>query len=310
MFLHISWPVCEHYWLSILRNKSRFQPKNHPPIIIWTFPLLSSPSPVKHNVQISNDQKKTGVLWTILLNLLLAGSIASLVARGKVLRVRRSLSRMRSLASVIVSNSPDPEWPMDYKWYHKAESLTRGLCHALLGENKLIFFTLTYQLILSHSQHTYWPLQIINFLMSPNIAILAGLLGVFLLYLRFRKSNAVGPLPPGPKPIFALGNIRDLTKKELWLQARKWAKEYGMTCHNEYLYLSLWYLCLTGSVCHLHVLGQSLIFLNTPKAVLDLMDKRGAIYSDRPHLVRFFRNTLIFSWHLMDFRNEVMLGEL
>jgi hypothetical protein len=93
--------------------------------------------------------------------------------------------------------------------------------------------------LVSLPTHILTSVQVINFLMSPNIAILVGLLGVFLLYLRFRKSNAVSSLPPGPKPVFALGNIRDLTKKELWLQARKWAKEYGMTCHNEYLYLSL-----------------------------------------------------------------------
>ncbi len=36
---------------------------------------------------------------------------------------------------------------------------------------------------------------------------------------------------------------------------------------------------------YLHVLGQGLVFLNSPEAVLDLLDKRGALYSDKPQLV-------------------------
>ena len=32
-------------------------------------------------------------------------------------------------------------------------------------------------------------------------------------------------------------------------------------------------------------MGQGLVFLNTAEACTDLLDKRGAIYSDRPHLV-------------------------
>lgn len=47
-----------------------------------------------------------------------------------------------------------------------------------------------------------------------------------------------------------------------------------------------------GSVCYLHVLGQGIVFINTAQAVIDLMDKRGAIYSDRPQSVRLFGEAL------------------
>lgn len=40
-----------------------------------------------------------------------------------------------------------------------------------------------------------------------------------------------------------------------------------------------------GKVVYAHVLGQGLVFLNTSQACADLLDKRGAIYSDKPHLV-------------------------
>ncbi|KAF7984180.1 hypothetical protein HWV62_16866 [Athelia sp. TMB] len=42
---------------------------------------------------------------------------------------------------------------------------------------------------------------------------------------------------------------------------------------------------MVSSVCYLHLFGQGIVFLNTPEAVLELLDKRGDIYSDRPPMV-------------------------
>ena len=36
---------------------------------------------------------------------------------------------------------------------------------------------------------------------------------------------------------------------------------------------------------YIHVLGQGLVFLNTHEVAVDLMDRRGNVYSDKPHLV-------------------------
>lgn len=48
-------------------------------------------------------------------------------------------------------------------------------------------------------------------------------------FIWFKQKSRLRPsLPPGPKPVFALGNIRDITSsKEVWLPATKWAKEFG-----------------------------------------------------------------------------------
>lgn len=59
--------------------------------------------------------------------------------------------------------------------------------------------------------------------------VYAGFAALFVaLFIWSRKSKSpAAPLPPGPKPVPILGNVRDLTTKELWLPAAKWAKEFG-----------------------------------------------------------------------------------
>ncbi|KAF7760180.1 hypothetical protein Agabi119p4_10856 [Agaricus bisporus var. burnettii] len=100
---------------------------------------------------------------------------------------------------------------------------------------------------------------------APIIVATTGFLLAVFVWLRRSKASTAS-LPPGPKPLPLVGNLRDLSAKELWLPAQKWAKQYG-------------------DVVYVHVFGQGLVFLNTPEAVFDLLDQRGAIYSDKPQLV-------------------------
>ncbi|KAF9228300.1 cytochrome P450 [Gyrodon lividus] len=73
-------------------------------------------------------------------------------------------------------------------------------------------------------------------------------------------------LPPGPKGLPIVGNILDFPQgdEQRGEVLSRWAAEHG-------------------DVTHLNMLGTRMVILNTVKAVGDLLEKRSAIYSNRPH---------------------------
>ncbi|KAF9456701.1 cytochrome P450 [Collybia nuda] len=89
----------------------------------------------------------------------------------------------------------------------------------------------------------------------------------FYIYLK-RKTRNVVPLPPGPPGDPIIGHIRLIPPENQETLFYKWGKIYG-------------------DVIHLRLLGQPVIVLNSIQAAMDLLDKRGAIYSDRPPFLTF-----------------------
>jgi len=118
--------------------------------------------------------------------------------------------------------------------------------------------------------------------LSPLALTIATILVTACLVWNRRRAA----FPPGPIPIPFIGNVFNLTAKELWVRATEWAEHYGL-CPFPSSLLSHSYsnLCDTGDVVYLHVCGQSLLFLSSPQAALELMEKRGSIYSNKPSLV-------------------------
>ncbi|KAJ6472441.1 cytochrome P450 [Mycena sanguinolenta] len=70
-------------------------------------------------------------------------------------------------------------------------------------------------------------------------------------------------LPPGPPGDPFIGHLLRMPSNDSALVFHQWAKTYG-------------------PVMHLQVLGRDMIILDSYQAALDLLDKRGLIYSDRP----------------------------
>jgi len=84
----------------------------------------------------------------------------------------------------------------------------------------------------------------------------------------FRKTTPY-PLPPGPPGEPLLGHLRVVPSNKPEIAYAKWSKEYD------------------SDVLYFNILGQPVVVLNSVKAAVDLLDKRGSNYCDRPRFVLF-----------------------
>ncbi|KAH7025683.1 cytochrome P450 [Microdochium trichocladiopsis] len=77
------------------------------------------------------------------------------------------------------------------------------------------------------------------------------------------------PLPPSPPSEPLLGHVRKLPMENAHLAHMEYAKQYD------------------SDIVYFNVLGNHMIVLNTQKVANEILDKRGAIYQDRPNFVLF-----------------------
>lgn len=104
---------------------------------------------------------------------------------------------------------------------------------------------------------------------APTIVALIAL--STFLYMRLTKKNKSRlPYPPGPPADPILGHMRIMPSQNPHETFHEWAKQYG-------------------DVMYLEVLGKPIIVLGSEQAATDLLDKRGANYSDRPDFPIFQR---------------------
>jgi cytochrome P450 len=107
-------------------------------------------------------------------------------------------------------------------------------------------------------------------ILSVEIALL-----VLALYtikrVYFGKKKNVASLPPGPKGLPLVGNIKDMPPAGI--------PEYQHWLKHKDLY---------GPISSVTVLGQTIIIIHDKNVALELMEKRSAIYSGRPRMVFAF----------------------
>ena len=108
---------------------------------------------------------------------------------------------------------------------------------------------------------------------------------LYLLYLRLRRRPNGLRLPPGPPAEPLLGHIRVIPQENAERAYFRWSKEYGE--FRQPSSLSFADVSSGSDLIHVRVLGQPIIVLNSVESAVELLEKRGAIHSDRPFFAYF-----------------------
>ncbi|CCM01370.1 uncharacterized protein FIBRA_03420 [Fibroporia radiculosa] len=118
--------------------------------------------------------------------------------------------------------------------------------------------------------------------LSDIIRVIIPLLVLSVVYTRWARSKA--RLPPGPTPLPLLGNVHQIPWEYQHKSFADWGKKYG-------------------PVVFARIFNMPIVILSSIQTIEDLLDKRGAIYSDRPigsmynDMVEFTANTAFLPYN-------------
>ncbi|KAF8641537.1 hypothetical protein AX16_009914 [Volvariella volvacea WC 439] len=99
--------------------------------------------------------------------------------------------------------------------------------------------------------------------MDSPLRIACIFLGIVCSLLIARKAFSTKKLPPGPRGFLFVGNALDVPAEKPWVKFAAWAKTYG-------------------DIFYITMFGQPWIVVNDFQIAVDLLEKRGFIYSNRP----------------------------
>lgn len=102
-----------------------------------------------------------------------------------------------------------------------------------------------------------------------SISILIVAFALYSVGPRYFRHQSKLPLPPGPPGEPILGHLRVVPTDNPEFTYARWAREYQ------------------SDIIYVNVLGQPIVVLNSVQAAVDLLDKRGSNYCDRPRFVLF-----------------------
>ena len=97
-------------------------------------------------------------------------------------------------------------------------------------------------------------------------------------YVTSRKQHR--PYPPGPKPKPIIGNALDLPTTNLANVYAAWGKKYNSKLNE--LFCPFANIRAIGSIIYASAFGRHVLVLNKLQDAEELLEKRAAIYSDRP----------------------------
>ncbi|THU81706.1 cytochrome P450 [Dendrothele bispora CBS 962.96] len=105
-----------------------------------------------------------------------------------------------------------------------------------------------------------------SFLLNRDYGQLA--VSILFIYVAYRLFSYRCQLPPGPKPLPVIGNAHQMPTLCPEETYQGWQKEYG-------------------DIVHVRIFGSNMLILNAFQPAHELLEKRSALYSDRPRFVLF-----------------------
>ena len=114
-----------------------------------------------------------------------------------------------------------------------------------------------------------------------DLTVLLSSLALFRAIHTYRRRRGF-PYPPGPPGRPFIGNVPDLPRTSPWLGYNEASKKYGAAAFS--ISVSFSEAQVVGPIMFYRTPGQDLVILNSIKAIKDLLEKRGGVYSDRPYM--------------------------
>lgn len=132
---------------------------------------------------------------------------------------------------------------------------------------------------------------------------------MMIVWKLFKRSTRLS-YPPGPTPLPFIGSVYDVPSDPQWIGYSSLFKKHG----SRYLHQSGLALLTdsTGYVLFMQVLGNPLLILGSVDAAIDLLERRSAIYSDRPQtkMMSLYVYAIIFQHLILTHRLSIRKNEL
>lgn len=176
--------------------------------------------------------------------------------------------------STRVGKTASSEWMAGSHSSQRLRVLYLSRCGVVLRELALIA-----QLLCStnHRSTMQTPIGIV-----ADAAALAFIL-YLLKQLHARKSQSPR-FPPGPRPLPLIGNLLDFPSQYQHLTFMKWAEKWGASTVSAIAFVLTKETVTAGDIVSVSVFGQRIVVLSTLETATDLLEKKSAVYSDRPYM--------------------------
>ena len=121
-------------------------------------------------------------------------------------------------------------------------------------------------------------------LLETLVSLFSALFLLIAFFLARRFRNFPLPLPPGPRGYPVVGNAFNIPANKPWKMFQECAKIYGKPTPLAVIE-HRGADTFIGDVIYFRLPMQDLIVLDSIDAVVDLLEKRSELYSDRPTFV-------------------------